>query len=121
MRKLTTAILIVLTVIMFGACAADTSAKEENKTDDEVIINIPTQNSSVNSNAENSKNESSVLETDVENNSQQILYYANTNSKKFHKNSCRYASIIDNSRLYITESREELISENYQPCKVCNP
>ena len=49
-------------------------------------------------------------------------YVVNTNSGKFHVPSCRYADEIkDSNRLDYTGSRDELISQGYIPCKVCNP
>lgn len=49
-------------------------------------------------------------------------YVLNTNTKKFHLFSCRYVKQIkDTNRKTSDESREDLIGEGYEPCKVCNP
>ena len=48
-------------------------------------------------------------------------YYANTNTHKFHRSDCSSAKLIKDKNLYITTSREELISGGYSPCLICNP
>ena len=58
----------------------------------------------------------------VENNSnKKQKYYANTKSKKFHLKSCIYATKLDEENLFITSDRNSLISQNYSPCKKCEP
>lgn len=51
-----------------------------------------------------------------------VEYILNTNSKKFHKPSCSSASSIksENKEIY-TGSRDDLITQGYDPCKKCNP
>lgn len=49
------------------------------------------------------------------------VYYANTNTKKFHKSNCGSAKLIKDSNLYTTTSRDELINDGYVPCLRCNP
>ncbi len=49
------------------------------------------------------------------------LYYGNLNSKKFHLSTCVYAEDIKEKHRVVTRDREELINENYVPCKFCNP
>ena len=46
-------------------------------------------------------------------------YVINTSTKKIHLESCRYAKG-DNVKK-VKESKEELISQGYTPCKTCNP
>lgn len=49
-------------------------------------------------------------------------YVLNTNTMKFHYPSCRYvSSISDSNRQDVTQTRDEIISNGYVPCKVCNP
>lgn len=51
-----------------------------------------------------------------------IVYVLNTNTMKFHLSNCRYAeSISEVNREETTKSRDELLSEGYEACKVCNP
>lgn len=49
-------------------------------------------------------------------------YVVNTNTKKFHKETCKSVKDIKakNKEIY-KGSRDELIKKNYQPCKGCNP
>lgn len=49
-----------------------------------------------------------------------ITYVANENTKKFHYLSCQLARNIRNKR-YLRIPREEIIIQNYTPCKLCNP
>lgn len=49
-------------------------------------------------------------------------YILNTNTRKYHKPSCRHASSIKESNKQTYEgTSEELDSKGYEPCKVCNP
>ena len=50
------------------------------------------------------------------------FYILNTNSKKFHEEHCSNAeNISDQNRQAYTGSREDLISQGYEPCKNCDP
>ncbi len=52
----------------------------------------------------------------------ETTYILNTNTKKFHYPSCSSASqISDANKQTYTGSREDLISQGYEPCKKCNP
>lgn len=49
-------------------------------------------------------------------------YVLNTNTHKFHYPSCSSVSQMkEKNKKTVTESREQIISEGYQPCKRCNP
>lgn len=49
-------------------------------------------------------------------------YVLNTNSHKFHLPSCSSVETISpKNRKDVNESREQIISEGYEPCKRCNP
>ena len=49
-------------------------------------------------------------------------YVVNTSSKKFHKADCKNADkISDKNKEIVNESRDELISDGYEPSKCCNP
>jgi len=48
-------------------------------------------------------------------------YYANKNTKKFHKSDCSFASTIKETNLYICSDRNELINSGYAPCSRCKP
>lgn len=52
----------------------------------------------------------------------EVTYVVNTNTGKFHYPACSSVKdIADHNRLDFTGSRAELIAQNYQPCKRCNP
>ena len=49
-------------------------------------------------------------------------YILNTNSRKFHRPDCSFASqISDANREEYTGTREELVEQGYTPCGYCNP
>lgn len=49
-------------------------------------------------------------------------YILNTSSKKFHRPDCSSVTQMKNSnKKEFSGSREELISQGYDPCKRCNP
>lgn len=49
-------------------------------------------------------------------------YVVNTSSKKFHTADCKNADkISDKNKEIVNESRNELISDGYEPSKCCNP
>lgn len=49
-------------------------------------------------------------------------YVLNTNNKKFHKPDCSSVKAIkDKNRKDVTDTRENIISSGYDPCKNCNP
>lgn len=49
-------------------------------------------------------------------------YVLNTNSHKFHYPGCKSVKKMkDSNRCDVTSTREEIISQGYDPCKNCNP
>lgn len=48
-------------------------------------------------------------------------YVGNSNTGKFHELSCRWGQKISEHNKVSFNSRNEAISQGYQPCKVCNP
>ena len=96
------------------------SSKQETTT---VVSN----SESSNKDTSNSSNETSSVETSKEENTTtksetKSTYILNTNTKKYHKPSCRHASSIkaSNKQTYKGTS-EELDAKGYQACKVCKP
>lgn len=52
----------------------------------------------------------------------EITYVLNTNTKKFHNPYCEsVGDMKDKNKLETTLSREEIIRQGYAPCKRCNP
>ena len=53
---------------------------------------------------------------------QSSTYILNVNSKKFHEPGCSAVSRMkDSNKQTYTGSRDSLISQGYDPCKICNP
>ncbi len=55
------------------------------------------------------------------NDSNTITYVLNTNTKKFHFESCSYVKSIKAENRGTSNNRSDIINNGYQPCKVCNP
>jgi DNA-entry nuclease len=74
-----------------------------------------------NSHLDNSVTESS-SQAAVSDSANVQTYVLNTNTKKFHKESCNSAKSMDasNKRIY-TGSRQEIIDMGYEACGVCKP
>ena len=45
----------------------------------------------------------------------------NSNTHKFHNPECKYAKQISEKNKVTFPSRDDALSEGYQPCKICNP
>lgn len=95
------------------------------KTTSNITSNNTTKNnSSTNSNSSTStsKTTSTSSSTNLSTKNTTSSYVLNTNSKKFHIPSCSSVSKMnDSNKKYVNESRDEIISKGYVPCKVCNP
>lgn len=49
-------------------------------------------------------------------------YICNTNTKKFHYSTCRHVKkMAEKNKLETNASRDEIISQGYDPCGTCNP
>lgn len=103
------------------------SSKANEATEDEGVHSIVSdpeteESESVTRSAE----DESIAEEDEEETSEdepeEITYVMNTNTKKFHTPYCSSVKDIkDKNKRETTLSREEIISQGYQPCKRCNP
>ena len=65
------------------------------------------------------------VQTEIEAGSEKAAehtYIINTNTGKFHEPSCRSVQRMNdsNKKEYIG-SRDDLITQGYEPCKICNP
>ena len=59
---------------------------------------------------------------DNDDNATKTTYILNTNSKKFHNESCKNAeSISEKNKEVYKGTREDLIKDGYSPCGVCKP
>ncbi len=70
------------------------------------------ENDNVSENMTTSDHKSDVNET---------FFILNNGSKKFHTPECIYAEKIKKDNYDTAYVRDEIISNGYQPCKVCNP
>lgn len=53
--------------------------------------------------------------------SEPIIYYANKNSKKFHRPECKSVAQMLDTSVRFEENREALINDGYTPCGNCKP
>ena len=55
-------------------------------------------------------------------NSSAITYICNIKTYKFHDADCEsVAQISEKNKKSVTDTRERLIEQGFQPCKICNP
>ena len=54
-------------------------------------------------------------------NKEEITYYANIKTKKFHLADCQYAKKTSAEHTHTTKDKDGLIERGYTPCKICNP
>ena len=107
MKKLFCALILVMLILT----GCKTAAPNKNTSDFKIIF--PTDNTV------NGYREPQAESSDIQNSV--ISYYANTKTYKFHFSDCVYAQKTTEENLLITNTREELITEGYSPCKKCNP
>lgn len=70
-------------------------------------------------NTESEAGDTSEAQTEAAN---EDTYIVNTNTGKFHKPSCKSVKQMkESNKAERTATRDELISEGYEPCKNCNP
>ena len=123
MRKIVGLLLSLIIILTFSACNSSDKNVVSSSVDG-IIIKNPTDNSVNGYRISDSENEDIPDFTDTQSKPIEntvTLYYANTNSKKFHYKTCGSAGTISNQNLYITENREELIEDGYSPCQKCKP
>ena len=126
MKKLLCLFLSIIIFLSLSSCGKTNNSIDTNSspTEDKIVIKMPTDNSVNGYRVSDSKNESIPDFTGTQSKTQEnndTLYYANTNSKKFHLKTCGSAQTILDKNLYISDSRDELIDEGYSPCGRCNP
>ena len=109
---------ISIIILSFFLCGCgEEKDKTASEPDTKVIINMP-EDDTVNGYRKQK------VQTEKTNETKKIFngtYYVNKNSKKFHFTYCSYASKISDENLFVSDNREQLISEGYSPCSSCKP
>lgn len=118
-------------IVIFSTCCGCSGMTIKGSTDtnstEPVTVNMPTDNSvnGYRTYGNTTPDEITVINSGVSENSQDTdycgEYVANTNSGKFHKSSCGSAKNMKEENKYISNSREDMISRGYEPCKRCKP
>ena len=118
-------------IVIFSTCCGCSGMTIKGSTDTTstkpVTVNMPTDNSvnGYRTYGNTTPDEITVINSGVSENSQDTdycgEYVANTNSGKFHKSSCGSAKNMKEENKYISNSREDMISHGYKPCKRCKP
>ena len=113
MKKLTG---LIITLILLTGCAKisiQTADSVKPQKPEPIITAEPAQTETP---TENVHEEAKQDET------QETTYILNINTKKFHYPTCTGAKQIkDKNKRELTGSRDELISQGYEPCKMCKP
>ena len=101
------------------------SAAKENTDSEEVLSIVSEPETGDNESVTRSVEAETVEDEDEEETSKEpadITYVLNTNTKKFHMPYCSSVKDMkEKNKKETTMSREEIISQGYQPCKRCNP
>lgn len=119
--------LIVILSTCCGCSGMTIKGSTDTTSDAPVTVNMPTDNSvnGYRTYGNTTPDGITVINSDVSENSEDTdycgEYVANTNSNKFHKSSCSSAKKMNEENKYISNSREDMISRGYEPCKRCNP
>ena len=120
--------LSIFLTLIFIFCFVGCTEKAEAKKSDEIIINMPKDNT-VNGYREdnNSSKLPSVIEGDkvvagnVQTNQTSLSYCGNKNSKIFHNLTCSSLKSMKEENRINFATREEYVNNGYTPCKKCNP
>lgn len=95
----------------------DAKGRDEEQDDDQAAEVVTSEE--IQATESDTGNEKSEIRSDVAN---EETYIVNTNTGKFHKPSCRSVKQMkESNKSERTTTRDELISEGYEPCKNCNP
>lgn len=107
--------LLIIFIISLTICGCKNTNIEKTP----IKVNLPTDNS-VNGYRETNSNieEGSIILNET---TETYKYFGNKNSKKFHKASCSALKSTKDENKVFYKTREEFISYNYVPCKMCNP
>ncbi len=117
MKRFIAIMLSVILAASFCGCAK----KAENETADKSpIVIIPDYNTKATVNGYKQFSSPDANEPTEENNIS-TEFYVNKSSKKFHLSNCSSAAKIKSENLMIANNRDELVSDGYEPCKICNP
>lgn len=88
----------------------------------DVTINYATGDSTSSSGAAANSGSESTGKTDTQSEPTSATYILNTNTKKFHLPGCSSVSSMNESnKKEYSGSRDDLISQGFDPCKRCNP
>ncbi len=89
---------------------------------DESQSAVPDDNTVVRDNSRASNNTTEEPSSENSSTASQATYVLNLNSKKFHKPTCSsVATMSDKNKKAFFGTREEAVSQGYEPCKRCNP
>ncbi len=120
MKKLIILLLCPIFILCLAGCE-----KKETVSRNEVVINMPEDNSvngyRVSAPADTSSESKVTSSSQNKTEPTKTKYCANINSKVFHKISCSSVSTMKEQNKAFFLNRELLINDGYTPCKRCNP
>jgi len=126
---------VFVLLFCFILCSCD--GKETAPEREEIVINIPTDNTvnGYRTEAPATEDLPDVITVDKvqvgtanppsnstsQNGNSQNSYCGNVNSKPFHKADCSSATSMKAENKFYSKDRNYFITNNYKPCKKCNP
>ena len=118
MRKTLLFIMILLMIFTLCGCGSeDTFSKDRSVT----IVVPPDEDTAYTINGyKDTTAEPSFSVTNSEGEAYTGKYFANTNTKKYHRDFCRYAKGMDEKKLKLFDNTLDAHIEGYSPCSICN-
>lgn len=114
---------IILLLMFFVLLCGCSNKSETDNTSSQIAPSVTVNNGTEIKSLEDIKPKTEEKEPEAapESQTEDLIYYGNLNTKKFHRSNCVFADDIKEKNLVVTRDREELISEKFVPCKFCVP
>ena len=112
--------LLALLIIPVILCGCNGSVADNAESHAQITVNYPSDDT-VNGYRPGGSADSTVPAKPKPNETAPTAYIGNSNSKKFHTPDCLYAKKLKDENRVSFKSREEAVSEGYDPCGKCKP
>ncbi len=112
-------IILILCIVIFITGCENIKKEKQN-----VVINLPADNTVNGYRLEGEFTPDSIPETEVSVSQKETItvnYCGNKNSKVFHKLSCSSLKNMKEENKVYFATKEEFSEKGYSPCKMCNP
>ena len=121
---------LVVLFFVIGFCSESIDVKDAYNVQPGITINYKNGDSKLSSGANAGSGSSSGSNAkkdantgkDTDSTAAKQTYILNTNTKKFHKPGCRSVKqMSEKNKKEVKDTRDHIISDGYDPCKICNP